>query len=541
MTRILLVEDNQADARLFGELLSEVPGRPFQLTTVARLADATVAAASHDVVFLDLSLPDAHGLATVSAMVTASRSTPIVVLTGNDNEQVALEAMKAGAQDYLTKSEITPSLLARTARYAVERKRADEDAQRLAIADTAVRRARFVSSITGAVTASFDLDVTLVEVARLAIPTLGDFCIIDLVRDGKIARVAHATCDPALDDAMRALYESPPGPEHPESPVLRAISTRASVLHPAISMTLAPTAAYRASVERMGVRAMLVTPLIARDRIVGTMTYLMGPSGRAYDEDLQLLAEELAERIALGIDNASLYASARSAIRSREELLAVVSHDLRNPLNVVQLALAMIKDDPDVLAGALPRAERGVQRMQRLIEDLLELARIDAGTLHIDAQGTEVTSIIDDIYEQHRGLAQTKGISLVREGSRLAVQAVADRHRLGQALTNLLGNSLKFTPTGGTIRIGAETRADGVVFSISDTGSGIAREHLDHIFDRFWQPEQRRDGVGLGLAIVKGIVDAHQGSIEVESSPGQGTTFRIVLAAEHVPALAVAP
>ncbi len=308
-----------------------------------------------------------------------------------------------------------------------------------------------------------------------------------------------------------------------------------SVVHVELPIdVLAPDDDYRALAARLQARSMLVTPLIARNRTVGAITYVMGPSGRRYDDDdLQLLAEELSERIALGIDNATLYATARSAIRAREELLAVVSHDLRNPLNVVQLALAMIEGDPDTLVAALPRAKRGVERMQRLIEDLLELARIDSGTLLVETRKIEVSTILDDVFEQHRILAQSKGISLVRVGDEPEFAAIADRHRLSQALSNLLGNSIKFTPVGGTIRLGAESRDHSVVFSVSDTGAGIAREHLDHIFDRFWQPEQRRDGVGLGLAIVKGIVDAHRGSIEVESAIGKGTTFRIVLAASE--------
>src|SRR5688500_16946291 len=123
MTRLLLVEDNRGDARLFAELLIEVPNGQFVLTTVETLADAVAAVAAHDVVFLDLSLPDAHGLSTLTAMVSAAPSTPVVVLTGNDDDRVAVDAVKAGAQDYLRKAEITPSLIARTAWYAIERQK----------------------------------------------------------------------------------------------------------------------------------------------------------------------------------------------------------------------------------------------------------------------------------------------------------------------------------------------------------------------------------------------------------------------------------
>jgi signal transduction histidine kinase len=217
------------------------------------------------------------------------------------------------------------------------------------------------------------------------------------------------------------------------------------------------------------------------------------------------------------------------AVRGRDELLAVVSHDLRNPLNIVALALQMMEGDPATAGNALPRAKRAADRMLRLIEDLLDVARIDAGTLSVEPTRVEVAALLDELFEQNRVLAADRRIVLVRDYDRHVGFALADRHRLGQVVTNLVGNALKFTPVAGTIRLGAETRGDRIAIWVSDTGPGIPPEHLGHIFDRFWQPHQRRDGVGLGLAIVKGIVDAHGGTIEVESTPGVGTTFRILL------------
>jgi signal transduction histidine kinase len=482
--KVLLVEDNHADARLFAELLSEVSTKSFELTTVDTFGAAAPLVKEHDIVFLDLSLPDAFGVETVARMLQLAGDIPIVVLTGNDDDRVAVEAMKAGAQDYLFKAEITPSLIARSARYAVERKAAEQQAKRAVKADAAAQRARWISSLTAAITASFELDETLPEVAKLLVPILGDYCAIDLTRDGgNLERVATAG-----DFAKQ-------GEE-------------------------------------------LYVQLNARGRTVGAL--LLG--GRAFDHELQQLAEEVAERIALGIDNASLYAAAQRAIRGRDELLAVVSHDLRNPLNIVALALQAVAGSPEMASAALPRAMRGVDRMQRLIEDLLDVARIDSGTLAVDLRGIDISALADDMFEQHRAIAAEKNIALVRDFDRLPLGARADRHRLTQAIVNLISNAFKFTPPGGTIRIGAGMIADRVGIWISDTGPGIPAEHLSHIFDRFWQPQRRRDGVGLGLAIVKGIVDAHGGVIEVDSVPGEGTTFRILLErAEVRPSASITP
>ncbi len=485
--KVLLVEDNHADARLFAELLSEVSGKPFKLTTADTFTAAAPLVRVHDIVFLDLSLPDAFGIETVTRMVQHAGDIPIVVLTGNDDDRVAVEAMKAGAQDYLLKGEITPSLIARSARYAVERKAAEQQAKRALKADVAAQRARLLSSLTAAITASFELEATLPEVAKLLVPMLGDYCAIDLTREGKLERLATAG-----DTSVQ-------GEE-------------------------------------------LYVQLHARGRTVGALLLGMSSSGRAFDHELQALADEVAERIALGVDNASLYAAAQRAIGGRDELLAVVSHDLRNPLNIVALALQAVQTDPAMAAAALPRAMRGVDRMQRLIEDLLDVARIDSGTLSVDLRPLDVAALADDIFEQQRAIAAEKKITLVRDFERLPLGARADRHRLTQAIANLISNAFKFTPQGGTVRIGASVVGERVAIWISDTGPGIPPEHLSHIFDRFWQPQRRRDGVGLGLAIVKGIVDAHGGTVEVDSVPGQGTTFRILLErAEVRPSASMTP
>lgn len=468
MIRILLVEDNRGDARLFEELVSEIPGRPFVVEIAGTLADARTRAPACDIVFLDLSLPDAHGIETVMVMAAAARTVPIVVLTGSDDSQIWEAAMRAGAQDYLTKAEITPSLVERTVRYARQRKRAEEDAQRLAIANEAARRAGFLSTLGAAITSSLDVDVMLSAVAKLLVPILGETCTIDLNRDG------------VASDNPRTY----------------------------------------------------VTSLVARGRVVGSVTCTLG-EGRELGEDLQRLAAEAADRIAIGVDNAMLYATAQQAVRARDELMAVVSHDLRNPIGVVALALNLIEQDVAMVPSALPRGKRAVDRMIHLIDDLLEIARIENGTLKIEPQPVPANQILEDALEQHGALAQQRGITLELASSTSAVANV-DRQRVGQVIANLVGNSLKFTPAGGRIKLGARVEANEVVLVVEDTGKGISREDLQHIFDRFWQPpNSKREGVGLGLAIVKGIIDAHGGRITVESTPGVGTAFQIALPGDY--------
>ncbi|MBA3460645.1 MAG: response regulator [Deltaproteobacteria bacterium] len=530
MTRLLLVEDSPGDARLFAEMLRDIPNQPFTLTTVEQLAQALVVADDHDVVFLDLSLPDAHGLSVLTRMIDATHR-PVVVLTGNEDDALAVQAVKAGAQDYLRKSDISPALVARVAWYAIERNKNEEQRRRLAVADQASRRARLLSSVSSTIAGSFDLQVTLPAVGQLLVGDLADYCVIDLVHVGQFERVVAVGPDPTSTEILRCASEYPPGPRHPNALALRAVERREQVVVEDLDLSsYPPDDRARKTAEQLGVRSMLVTPLIARDRIVGALSLSIGPSKRAIDDEMRRLASDVADRIALGIDNARLYAAAQHAIRARDELIAVVSHDLRNPLGVVMLALQMVENDPDSLPAALPRAQRAAQRMNGLIEDLLDIARIETGSLHVELEDLDLAGFLDETFEQHRALAAARNITLTLDPDDVPRRALADRNRLGQAVSNLIGNALKFTPAGGTIRLGTEQRGHQVLISVSDTGPGIAAEHLGHIFDRFWQQQRRKDGVGLGLAIVKGIVDAHGGDLSVESEVGSGSTFRIGLA-----------
>jgi len=174
--------------------------------------------------------------------------------------------------------------------------------------------------------------------------------------------------------------------------------------------------------------------------------------------------------------------------------------------------------------------KRAIKRMEHLIDDLLDVARVDAGTLQVELSPLPLAPVLDEVHEQWRPLCAEKDIALAKgyapEG--LGV-AQLDRHRVMQVLSNLIGNAIKFTPSGGSVRVGAELLGPWAKVSVSDTGPGIAPENLPHVFDRFWQKERRTDGLGLGLAIAQGIVQAHGGSIHVESALGEGTSFWFTL------------
>ncbi len=235
-----------------------------------------------------------------------------------------------------------------------------------------------------------------------------------------------------------------------------------------------------------------------------------------------------------------LFAAAQSAIRSRDELLAVVSHDLRNPLGSVAMAVGMLErvvptdESGHKMLRHVATISRAVDRMERLIADLLDMASIDAGRLAIDVKANEVAMLLRDAGELMEPLAQQKAVVLEVASAQAPPAAVhCDRGRVIQVFSNLIGNAIKFTPERGRIRVAAHARGATIEFVVTDTGPGIAEEQLGRIFDRYWQGKDAQGrGVGLGLSIAKGIIEAHRGSLWVDSTPGQGATFHFTLPAE---------
>jgi signal transduction histidine kinase len=218
-------------------------------------------------------------------------------------------------------------------------------------------------------------------------------------------------------------------------------------------------------------------------------------------------------------------------------MMAVVSHDLRNPLATVQMAVSFMLDEivPNDAAHEPERTQlnaihRSADRMNKLIQDLLNVAAIDAGQLAVKRSPLAVDDLMNDALELLRPLAAAKRIALVADVPPNLPRVVADRERVLQVFSNLGGNAIKFTPEDGRIEIRATPRDETVEFAVRDTGPGIPPEDLPHIFDRFWQAKKTaRGGVGLGLAIAKGIVETHGGRIRIESELGHGACFAFTL------------
>jgi signal transduction histidine kinase len=502
----------------------------FQVTHVERIAEALrqLRSESFDVMLLDLSLPDAHGLEPIDQVCSAAPHLPVLALTGLDDETLAVRAVQEGAQDYLIKGQLeSGQLLARAIRYAIERKRADE-------------ARRFLADASGALAASLDHPHPLVKLPSVAVPRIADWCAVDLLEpDGVVRRLAaayvHAGQTELLDDLELDLeLESAIEPDAGVPQVLR--SGQAQLYAPVGAEQLgclALNAEHQAVLQKLDIRSALCVPLQAQGQTLGAITLASGASSRRYGPADLALAEELARRAALAADNARLYREAQQAVRAREQVLAFVSHDLKNPLNTIALSaslLLMPELPEEKRRQQLAVIKRSTERMNHLIQDLMDVAKNQAGKLSVQPSVQEVQPLIAEALELHRPLALKKTVHLDSALDGPLPPVHADRERVLQVFSNLLGNAVKFTPEGGWISIQAQAQDLEVQFAVSDTGPGIPEHDLPHLFDPYWQALRgSRESAGLGLAITKGIVTSHGGRIWVESRLGKGSTFYFTL------------
>lgn len=377
--------------------------------------------------------------------------------------------------------------------------------------------------------------------AHLAVPDLADWCLVDAVEQGPwVSRVAVAHLDPTQTEAARALPRRFELRDGAPVGVRRVLRAGESELVPLVTDSLLRAAAaepeHPALLTRLQARSYMIVPLRARGHTLGAVTFVASGSGRRYGPSDLALAEDLCQRASLAIDNARLFGESRRATRAREDLLAIVSHDLKNPLGVVQLASALLlrgrpgaPRDEQVHKQA-GRIQAASERMSRLISDLLDWGRIEAGRLPLEPGVLSAAGLVSEAVESVRPLAEARHLQVHAELPDEALQVRCDKTRVLQVFGNLLGNAVKFTPEGGHLHVGAWARGSEVCFRVVDTGKGIPPEQLAYVFDRYWQAKDAASrGTGLGLAIAKGIVEAHGGRIWAESRLGEGSTFSFTL------------
>lgn len=428
-----------------------------------------------------------------------------------------------------------------------ERKEAESNARRLigeqaarAAAEETARRLRFLADAGAALSSSLDYGTTLATLARLCVPDLADWAVVYVVeQEGVVGGLEVAHRDPGRAELIRELRDQPIPAGRP-SPVLEVIESGRPVLEPEVEADwLRRFVADDRQLEvlrALGVAGMMIVPLLARGRPVGALALVSSGPERRFTEDDLVLAREVAHRAALGVDNARLYHEARAAMRSMSELLAVISHDLRTPLSaIIGYADLLCMGVPEPLSdGSRQQVERirtATRHLLFLIEELLAFARLDADRGELTLSDVDAAEVAREVAAVVEPLARERGLAFVVDTGTRPEMIRTDAGKLRQALVNLAGNAIKFTDRG-EVRVAVEAVDGTVLFRVRDTGVGIAPEHLDQIFQPFWQVQPadgKRGGTGLGLSVVRRLATLLGGEVSVESVVGEGTVFTVSL------------
>jgi len=402
---------------------------------------------------------------------------------------------------------------------------------------------RFLADVGSVVASTLDFDDTLTNIAQIVVRDIADFCVVDAVESGgRITRLKAMSRDPmnqwVCDSLMKVVLD-----RNRRFLVRSVLENKRPMfidhLSPDAIATLSQDDDEIRILLSAGIKSIIAVPLVAHGKLLGAIALMSSLPARVYGPADVRLAEEVAQRAALAIVHARLFGEAQRAAKTREDVLAIVSHDLKNPLTTIALIGHLLRQserfEPIKLMEFAEKIQSSVNRMLTLIADLLDFAKMQNGTFSVKAQPGILLRIVTPVADSMKLLADAKQQTMEIEVSPDLPQVSVDADRVGQVLSNLLGNAIKFTGQGGRIRISAHLRRNAVVVSISDNGPGIPAEYLSKVFDRFWHVQDNKQaGSGLGLAIAKGIVDAHGGRIWAESEVDKGTSFSFTLPVTEV-------
>jgi PAS domain S-box-containing protein len=422
----------------------------------------------------------------------------------------------------------------------------------------AQRRSRieseFLSESGKALSASLDYEQTLRNVAALAVPYFADWCSIDVVDEsGVLRRLALAHVDPAKVDLAERFIDRFPESADSDYSVARVLATgqpvMMSVLPDELLAARVKDVQHLAAIRELHVTSFMRVPLRAHDQTLGVLTFVSAESGRHYRAPDLRLAQEVAARAGIAVDNARAYAEVRRANGMKDEFLATLSHELRTPLNALLGYARMLKWQmvpPDRHARAFDVIERNGTALARLVDDVLDVSRIVSSKLRLQVQPADLAKVVAQSVETVQAAADAKDVR-VRVSVPDALPPLAlDADRLQQALWNLLSNAVKFTPPGGDVDVSVVPGDGRVAVVVRDTGIGLAPELLPRMFERFRQADSRyareHGGLGLGLAIARHLVEMHGGTLTASSDgAGLGATFAIELPCGASPPATPAP
>ncbi|HEV2841489.1 MAG TPA: response regulator [Chthoniobacterales bacterium] len=563
----ILVVDDRPDKLLAHETVLAELNQNLVRATSGKEALRCLLKQDFAVILLDVNMPGMDGFETAALIRQRQRSetTPIIFISAvNDTETHVSRGYSLGAVDYIltpvvpeilrTKISVFVDLFKKTEqvkRQAEEREKFIREQAALTEAEGRQERLAFLADASNVLAGSLEYHKTFHSLAHLVVPRLADFCVVlASEEDGTLRQVAVAHSNLLDEPTLRKLAEEFPASSAAKTGGAHVVKTGQSEMccdmdNGALAQVF-DRPEDRELLLSFAPTSFIAVPLKTYDRVLGAIVMVNTREGRMCGTEELALAEELAQRAALAIDNASLYKAAQKARAeseranlAKDSFLAMLSHELRTPLTPVLtsvLALEQSEGLPEEVRASLQMIRRNVELEARLIDDLLDLTRISKGKVQLNLEEVDAHSLLRNALEICQADIDKKNLSLSTDFAAGNVCLEADPARLQQIFWNLIKNAVKFTPEGGRLEIRTQDDGGQLRVQVSDSGMGIDAETLPKIFNAFEQGDRKQlGGLGLGLAISKALVETHNGKLTAESAgKNQGTTFTAMFpVAEH--------
>lgn len=403
--------------------------------------------------------------------------------------------------------------------------------------------AAFINRASAVLSSSLGYEQTMHNLARLAVPAIADWCGIDIGSGEGYVRLVVEHADPDRLKLLRRFDDYRPPAD--KDPIVQVMQTGRVQLLPEIPdellASLTQSEEQLAVARALGLRSWIIAPMMAHGRTLGTLTVVHGESGRRYTAEDVPLVEELARRAATALENARLYEAAEAANRAKDQFLATLSHELRTPLTAISGWAHMLEaglTDDATTRLAIETIVRSARSQAELIDDLLDLSQVVAGTLRLDVKDVDLSRVAQDAMVAARPAGEARGLTLELQAP-MSVFVRGDERRLRQIAWNLVSNAVKFTGRGGTVRVSVNAGESNATLEVADTGRGIDPEFLPYVWDRFRQGDSSTSreygGLGLGLSVVHHLVELHGGRARAESAGvGRGARFIVELPLAHL-------
>ena len=397
----------------------------------------------------------------------------------------------------------------------------------------------FLSSTSKILSSSLDYNVTLVSIAKLVVESVADFCMIDLFDEGELKRVTVKMFDKKKNKLAQKFYNFPPDPKNKSAIYDAARLGYPIIIKETTDKWLENVSNFnneRILVRELGFTSLIFVPLQSRNEVIGVITIASIEKGFSYDMEDSIFIKEIADRAAITVDKARLYSQAQEAIKTRDEFLAIASHELKTPLTSILLSLQLIlkrlkktSQSDDELTKSVEVAIETSKRMSVLIKDLLNVSLTSSEYFQIYPEPLNLSELLKEIYINFELLLKNKNQKLLIKENEKNLIVSWDKIRMEQAISNLVSNSIKYG-LSKPITIYTEKKENIVKITVEDKGIGISNHEKKVIFDVFKRGEaikKKYGGIGVGLFIASKIVEAHNGEITIEDKKGKGSKFII--------------